>query len=47
MARPILWTSTRTSGTIVQSNDHIILFLPNKRLVHEVESLFRVGVTFF
>ena len=36
-----------TSGTIVQSNDHIILFLPNKRLVHEVESLFRVGVTFF
>ena len=36
-----------TSGTIVQSNDHVILFLPNKRLVHEVESLFRVGVTFF
>ena len=36
-----------TSGTIIQSNDHVILFLPNKRLVHEVESLFRVGVTFF
>ena len=36
-----------TSGTIIQSNDHVILFLPNKRLVHEVEALFRVGVTFF
>ena len=36
-----------SSGTIVQNNDHVILFLPNKRLVHEVESLFRVGVTFF
>ena len=35
------------SGTIIQSNDHVILFLPNKRLVHEVEALFRVGVTFF
>ena len=36
-----------TSGTVIQSNDHVILFLPNKRLVHEVEALFRVGVTFF
>ncbi len=36
-----------TSSTIIQSNDHVILFLPNKRLVHEVEALFRVGVTFF
>jgi trk system potassium uptake protein TrkA len=36
-----------TSGTIIQSGDHVILFLPNKRLVHEVEALFRVGVTFF
>ena len=36
-----------TSGTVLQPGDHVILFLPNKRLVHQVESLFSVGATFF
>lgn len=35
------------SHTVVQSNDHVVFFLPNKRLVQEVEHLFRVSATFF
>jgi trk system potassium uptake protein TrkA len=33
--------------TMIQSDDHIIIFIPNKRLVREVEKLFLVGATFF
>lgn len=35
------------STTVIESNDHVVFFLPNKRLVREVEKLFRVSATFF
>ena len=35
------------SHTVIESNDHVVFFLPNKRLVQEVERLFRVSATFF
>jgi trk system potassium uptake protein TrkA len=33
--------------TVIESNDHIILFIPNKRDVRAVEKLFQVSATFF
>jgi trk system potassium uptake protein TrkA len=33
--------------TVVQTDDHLIIFIPNKRLVREVEKLFQVSATFF
>jgi trk system potassium uptake protein TrkA len=33
--------------TLIQADDHIIIFIPHKRLVREVERLFQVGATFF
>lgn len=35
------------SHTVIESNDHVVFFLPNKRLVQTVEKLFRVSATFF
>jgi trk system potassium uptake protein TrkA len=35
------------SSTVIESNDHVVFFLPNKRLVRDVEKLFRVSATFF
>ena len=35
------------STTVIESNDHVVFFLPNKRLVPDVEKLFRVSATFF
>jgi trk system potassium uptake protein TrkA len=35
------------SHTVIESNDHVVFFLPNKRLVREVEKLFRVNAIFF
>ena len=35
------------SNTVVESGDHVVFFLPNKRLVRDVENLFRVSATFF
>lgn len=35
------------SHTLIESNDHVVFFLPNKRWVQEVERLFRVSATFF
>ena len=32
---------------VIETDDHIIIFIPNKRLVREVEKLFLVGATFF
>lgn len=32
---------------VIHSNDHIILFLPDKSKVREVERLFQVGISFF
>jgi trk system potassium uptake protein TrkA len=34
-------------GTLIESDDHIIIFIPHKRLVREVEKLFQVSATFF
>ncbi|MDP2067187.1 MAG: Trk system potassium transporter TrkA [Burkholderiaceae bacterium] len=33
--------------TVIETNDHIIIFIPNKRLVREVERLFQVSATYF
>jgi trk system potassium uptake protein TrkA len=35
------------SHTVIQSGDHVVFFLPSKRLVRDVENLFRVSATFF
>ena len=35
------------SNTMIESGDHVVFFLPNKRLVRNVENLFRVSATFF
>jgi len=35
------------SATVIESNDHVVFFLPNKRLVRNVEKLFRVSAAFF
>lgn len=35
------------SDTVLESNDHVVFFLPHKRLVRDVEKLFRVSATFF
>jgi trk system potassium uptake protein TrkA len=32
---------------VIESGDHVVFFLPNKRLVRNVENLFRVSATFF
>jgi trk system potassium uptake protein TrkA len=33
--------------TVILPNDHVIVFVPRKRLVREVEKLFQVSATFF
>jgi len=33
--------------TVIETDDHIIMFIPHKRLVREVEKLFQVSATFF
>jgi trk system potassium uptake protein TrkA len=33
--------------TVIETDDRIIIFIPHKRLVREVEKLFQVGATFF
>ena len=35
------------SNTVIETGDHVVFFLPNKRLVRNVENLFRVSATFF
>ncbi|MBC7938340.1 MAG: Trk system potassium transporter TrkA, partial [Chitinophagaceae bacterium] len=32
--------------TVVQPNDHVIVFVPGKRMVRKVEKLFQVSATF-
>jgi len=36
-----------TGDTVIESNDHVVVFVPHKRLVREIEKLFRVSATFF
>lgn len=33
--------------TVIEADDHIIIFIPHKRLVRDVEKLFQVSATFF
>ena len=33
--------------TLIEDGDHIVIFIPNKRMVREVERLFQVSATFF
>lgn len=33
--------------TLILPNDHVIVFIPRKRMVRDVEKLFQVGATFF
>ena len=33
--------------TVIQPNDHVIVFVPRKRMVREVEKLFQVSAMFF
>ncbi|GAA4343596.1 Trk system potassium transporter TrkA [Variovorax defluvii] len=33
--------------TVIESNDHVVVFVPRKRQLREVEKLFRVSATFF
>ncbi|MFM7341137.1 MAG: TrkA C-terminal domain-containing protein, partial [Betaproteobacteria bacterium] len=33
--------------TLVETDDHIIIFIPSKRMVRQVEKLFQVKATFF
>ncbi|MCH8553242.1 MAG: Trk system potassium transporter TrkA [Natronospirillum sp.] len=34
-------------GLVIESDDHVILFLMNKKRIRDVERLFQVGLTFF
>jgi trk system potassium uptake protein TrkA len=31
----------------IEPNDHVIVFVPHKRMLREVEKLFQVSATFF
>ena len=33
--------------TVIRGGDHVIVFLPRKRMVRQIEKLFQVGATFF
>jgi trk system potassium uptake protein TrkA len=33
--------------TVIETNDHVVVFVPHKRLVRPVEKLFQVGASFF
>ncbi len=33
--------------TLIESGDHVILFLTDKRHIRDVERLFQAGLTFF
>ncbi len=36
-----------THDTVIETDDHVILFLPHKRMVRQAEKLFQVRATFF
>jgi trk system potassium uptake protein TrkA len=33
--------------TVIERDDHVIVFVPRKRMLRDVERLFQVGATFF
>lgn len=47
LARPEVQVLMAHHDTVIETDDHVILFLPHKRMVREVERLFQVGATFF
>ena len=34
-------------NTVIESGDHVILFLVDKKYIRDVERLFQAGLTFF
>ena len=40
-------SSSPHHDTVVEPDDHVIVFVPRKRMVREVEKLFQVSATFF
>jgi len=32
---------------VIEADDHVIVFVINKRMIHKVEKLFQVGIGFF
>ncbi|HVR55047.1 MAG TPA: Trk system potassium transporter TrkA, partial [Pseudorhodoferax sp.] len=36
-----------SGDTVIQSNDHVVMFVPHKRLIRDVEKAFRVSAAFF
>jgi hypothetical protein len=32
---------------VIETDDHLVMFIPNKRQVRDVERLFQVSATFF
>ncbi len=36
-----------SSDMVIEADDHVIVFMPNKRSVRDVEKLFQVSATFF
>jgi trk system potassium uptake protein TrkA len=36
-----------SGDTVIESNDHVVIFVPRKRLIRDVEKLFRVSAAFF
>jgi trk system potassium uptake protein TrkA len=45
--RPVPRVIIPTGDTVIESNDHVVIFVPRKRLIREVEKLFRVSAAFF
>ena len=39
-------SSSRTTTPCIECDDHVIVFVPRKRMVREIEKLFQVGATF-
>ena len=40
-------SSSPHHDTVIESNDHVVIFVPRKRMVRDVEKLFQVSATFF
>nr|WP_145549180.1 Trk system potassium transporter TrkA [Variovorax boronicumulans] len=36
-----------SADTVIESNDHVVVFVPHKRLIRDVEKAFRVSAAFF
>jgi trk system potassium uptake protein TrkA len=36
-----------SGDTVIENNDHVIMFVPHKRLIRDVEKAFRVSAAFF